>query len=60
MKKLPRIVRNKVIDIGNAILKKANLEEEILITIAVSHAKKWTINQGIIAGTVPKKLANKR
>ena len=56
MKNLPRVIRNKAIDIGNALLEKGNMEEGILIATTISHAKNWAKNHAIITGIKPKKL----
>ena len=54
LKNLPQVVRNKAIEIANAIFKKGNMEEGSSIAIAISHAKKWASNRGLITNTFPK------
>jgi uncharacterized protein YdaT len=40
MKNLPSKVRNKAIEIANALLEK-NIDEGIAIATGISHAKEW-------------------
>jgi uncharacterized protein YdaT len=47
MKNLPTTVRNKAIEIGNALVKEDFLEEGIAIATAISRAKDWAVEQGI-------------
>ncbi len=47
MKNLPQIVRNKAIQIANALLFKTKLAKGILIATAISHAKKWANRRGL-------------
>ncbi len=47
MKNLPKVVRNKAIQIGNALLSKTKLKTGIIIATAISNAKKWAIRQGL-------------
>ncbi len=46
MKNLPAAVRNKAIEIANALLKETEMEEGIAIATAVSRAKDWAVNHG--------------
>jgi uncharacterized protein YdaT len=46
MKNLPDDVRNKAIEIGNALLDEKNMEEGIAIATAISRAKDWAANRG--------------
>lgn len=57
MKHLPEAVRNKAIEIANALLREGKIADEgILIATAISHAKTWAakhapdidLNQGSI------------
>lgn len=41
MKNLPELVRNKAIEIANALLIEKNMDEGMTIAIAISRAKKW-------------------
>jgi uncharacterized protein YdaT len=41
MKNLPEPVRNKAIEIANALLEEKNMPEGIAIATAISRAKKW-------------------
>ena len=48
MKHLPEEVRNKAIEIANALLRESKFAEEgILIATAISHAETWAANRGI-------------
>jgi uncharacterized protein YdaT len=47
MKNLPSKVRRKAIDIANALLEKATMEEGMVIATAISRAKDWAANRGI-------------
>ena len=47
MKNLPAIVRNKAIEIGNALLEENRMEEGIIIATAISRAKDWAANRGL-------------
>lgn len=47
LKNLPQAVRNKAIEIANALLKKETMEEGRVIATAISHAKTWAINRGL-------------
>lgn len=60
MKNLPRVVRNKAIEIANALFKKGNMEEGRIIATAISHAKTWANNRGLITKMFPKKLKIKK
>lgn len=46
MKNLPAQVRNKAIDIANALLEEKNMGEGIVIATAISRAKDWAANRG--------------
>jgi uncharacterized protein YdaT len=46
MKNLPDEVRNKAIEIGNALLDEKNMDEGIAIATAISRAKDWAANRG--------------
>jgi uncharacterized protein YdaT len=46
MKNLPAEVRNKAIEIANALLEEKNMEEGIAIATAISRAKDWAANRG--------------
>lgn len=47
MKRLPARVREKAIEIANALLEEKNMKEETLIATAISNAKDWGVNNGI-------------
>ena len=47
MKNLPVSVRNKAIEITNALLKEGEMEEGIAIATGVSRAKDWASNRGL-------------
>jgi uncharacterized protein YdaT len=46
MKNLPVAVRNKAIEIANALLEEKKMDEGIAIATAVSRAKDWAVNHG--------------
>jgi len=46
MKNLPEAVRNKAIEIANALLEEKNMDEGIAIATAISRAKDWAVNHG--------------
>lgn len=46
MKNLPEGVRNKAIEIANALLEEKNMGEGIAIATAISRAKDWAANHG--------------
>src|SRR5258706_13925504 len=46
MKHLPKAVREKAIDIANALLKENKMNEGIIISTAISRAKDWAVNRG--------------
>ena len=56
LKNLPQTVRNKAIEIANALFKKGNMEEGRIIAIAITNAKKWANNRGLTAKKLPKRL----
>lgn len=53
MKNLPKPVREKSIEIANALLEEKKIDEGIAIATAISRAKDWAANRG-------KKTENKR
>lgn len=56
LKNLPQAVRNKAIEIANALFEKGNMEERRIIAIAISNAKKWANNRGLTSSKFPKKI----
>jgi uncharacterized protein YdaT len=47
MKNLPKEVRDKAIEIANALLaEKSGMDEGIMIATAISRAKDWAVNRG--------------
>ena len=46
MKNLPDAVREKSIEIANALLDEKNMDEGIAIATAISRAKDWAVNHG--------------
>lgn len=46
MKNLPEAVRNKAIEIANALLEERHMDEGIAIATAISRAKDWAKNHG--------------
>lgn len=60
MKNLPQIVRNKAIEIANALFKKRNMEEGRIIATAISHAKKMGKQSGTNDEKVSRKNKNKK
>jgi uncharacterized protein YdaT len=46
MRNLPKMVRNKAIEIANAIYSKGKLKVGNSIAIAILNAKKWAKNRG--------------
>ena len=46
LKNLPAEVRNKAIDIANALLKETKMDDGIAIATAISRAKDWSANRG--------------
>lgn len=46
MKNLPAAVRNKAIEIANALLEEKSMDEGIAIATAISRAKDWAENHG--------------
>jgi uncharacterized protein YdaT len=49
LKHLPSLVRNKAIEIANALLVEGQLANEgIIIATATSRAKDWAVNRGTI------------
>jgi uncharacterized protein YdaT len=47
MKNLPQVVRNKAIQIANALYSKTKLKTGIIIATAINHAKKWANRRGL-------------
>lgn len=56
LKNFSQVVRNKAIEIANALYKKGNMEEGRIIAIAISNAKKWANNRGLTSSKFPKKI----
>jgi uncharacterized protein YdaT len=46
MKNLPAAVREKAIEIANALLDETRMDEGIAIATAISRAKDWAVNHG--------------
>ena len=46
MKNLPVAVRNKAVEIGNALLEERHMDEGIAIATAISRAKDWAAEHG--------------
>jgi uncharacterized protein YdaT len=46
MKNLPKEVRDKAIEIANALLEERKMDEGVAIATAVSRAKDWAANRG--------------
>lgn len=46
MKNLPTEVRNKAIDIANAVLDESGMDEGLAIATGISRAKDWAANRG--------------
>jgi uncharacterized protein YdaT len=55
-KNLPQALRNKAIEIANALFKKGTMEEGRIIAIAITNAKKWAKNRGLKVKKLPKRL----
>jgi uncharacterized protein YdaT len=47
MKNLPKAVRDKAVEIANALLEEKNMDEGIVIATAISRAKDWAENRGM-------------
>ncbi len=47
MKNLPTEIRNKAIEIANAILDESDIDEGLAIATGISRAKDWAANRGI-------------
>ena len=56
MKNLPKGVREKAIEIANAMLDETNANEGIVIATAISRAKDWAVNRG----KAPERKAGKK
>ena len=54
LKNFPPAVRNKAIEIANALFKKGNMEEGRIIAIAITNAKKWANNRGFTIKKISK------
>lgn len=50
MKNLPEAVRNKAVEIANALLEEKSMDEGIAIATAISRAKDWAVNHGLKIG----------
>lgn len=48
MKNLPVAVRNKAIEIANALLEKRHMDEGVSIATAISKAKEWAVKRGLM------------
>ena len=46
MKNLPKPVRDKAVEIANALLEEKNMDEGIAIATGISRAKDWAVNHG--------------
>src|SRR5215471_11774010 len=55
MKNLPEPVRNKAIEIANALLEEKNMDEGIAIATGISRAKDWAVNHGKESEAPPSK-----
>ena len=55
MKNLPVKVRNKAVEIGNALLEERHMDEGIAIATAISRAKDWAVDHGEPAESPGKK-----
>lgn len=51
MKNLPENVRNKAIEISNALLEEKDMDEGIAIATGISRAKDWAENRGMQSDT---------
>ena len=60
LKNFPQAVRNKAIEIANALYKKENMEEGRIIDTAITNAKKWANNRGLTTKRFSKKLKTKK
>jgi len=60
LKNFPQAVRNKAIEIANALFKKGTMEEGRIIAIAITNAKKWANNRGLTTKRFSKKLKTKK
>jgi uncharacterized protein YdaT len=60
LKNFPQAVRNKAIEIANALFKKGTMEEGRIIAIAITNAKKWANNRGLATKKFSKKLKTKK
>jgi uncharacterized protein YdaT len=49
MKNLPNVVREKAIQIANAILLKSKMNKGAIIATAISNAKRWAENRGLLS-----------
>jgi uncharacterized protein YdaT len=55
-KNLSQAVRDKAIEIANALFEKVTMEEGRIIAIAITTAKKWANNIGQTKKKFPKKM----
>ena len=53
MKNLPDEVRDKAIEIANALLEERHMEDGIAIATAISRAKDWAANKGLKSEAKP-------
>ena len=60
LKNFPQAVRNKAIEIANALFKKGTMEEGRIIAIAITNAKKCANNRGLATKKFSKKLKTKK
>lgn len=51
MKNLPKLIRDKAIQVGNALLEKSKMKEGSIIAIAISTAKRWAEKRGLLTKT---------
>jgi uncharacterized protein YdaT len=47
LKNFPQAIRNKAIEIANALFGNGTMEEGRIIAIAINNGKKWAINCGL-------------
>ncbi|MBA4053608.1 MAG: hypothetical protein C0490_02750 [Marivirga sp.] len=47
MKNLPGAIRDKAVDIANALVSETDMDEGIIIATAISRAKDWGANRGM-------------
>lgn len=49
MKNLPADIRNKAVEIANALLAEREMDEGIIIATAIKHAKEWAEKRSMYA-----------